>query len=203
MRLRLRTRVAISFAALSLLVAGTVSVTTYAFASWYLLDQRESSALTRAALDSRAVGAYLAAGATPSEALDQIPSVGTSQPMIRLDTTWYTSAVTVPPDALPANLLTAAVPTGARQRFSITGDPYFAVAVPIESGMYVEVFPLRDLDHAVAAAATLLIRLATLWLGVTLGLIAWAVTPRLWKRTEPGAAVAADDIPAGGKEFGE
>jgi signal transduction histidine kinase len=144
---RLRTRVAISFAALSLLVAGTVSVTTYAFASWYLLDQRESAALTRAALDSRAAGAYLAAGATPSEALEQIPAVGTSQPMIRLDTTWYTSAVTVPPDALPADLLTAAVPTGARQRFSIAGDPYFAVAVPIDSGMYVEVFPLRDLDR--------------------------------------------------------
>jgi two-component system, OmpR family, sensor histidine kinase MtrB len=161
-RLRLRTRVAISFAALSLLVAGTVSVTTYAFASWYLLDQRESAALTRAALDSRAVGAYLAAGATPSEALDQIPSVGTSQPMIRLDTTWYTAAVTVPPDALPADLLTAAVPTGARQRFSITGDPYFAVAVPIESGMYVEVFPLRDLDRTLTWGGWTLVGLSLL-----------------------------------------
>ena len=162
MRLRLRTRVAISFAALSLLVAGTVSVTTYAFASWYLLDQRESAALTRAALDSRAVGAYLAAGATPSEALNQIPSVGTSQPMIRLDTTWYTAAVTVPPDALPADLLTAAVPTGARQRFSITGDPYFAVAVPIESGMYVEVFPLRDLDRTLTWGGWTLVGLSLL-----------------------------------------
>jgi signal transduction histidine kinase len=154
--------VAISFAALSLLVAGTVSVTTYAFASWYLLDQRESAALTRAALDSRAVGAYLAAGATPSEALDQIPSVGTSQPMIRLDSTWYTAAVTVPPDALPAGLLTAAVPTGARQRFSIAGDPYFAVAVPTESGMYVEVFPLRDLDRTLTWGGWTLVGLSLL-----------------------------------------
>lgn len=162
MRMRLRTRVAISFAALSLLVAGTVSVTTYAFASWYLLDQRESVALTRAALDSRAVVAYLAAGATPSEALDQIPSVGTSQPMIRLDRTWYTSAVTVPPDALPADLLTAAVPTGARQRFSIAGDPYFAVAVPIDSGMYVEVFALRDLDRTLTWGGWTLVGLSVL-----------------------------------------
>jgi signal transduction histidine kinase len=154
--------VAISFAALSLLVAGTVSVTTYAFASWYLLDQRESAALTRAALDSRAAGAYLAAGATPSEALDQIPSVGTSQPMIRLDTTWYTAAVTVPPDALPADLLTSAVPTGARQRFSIAGDPYFAVAVPIDSGMYVEVFPLRDLDRTLTWGGWTLVGLSLL-----------------------------------------
>jgi two-component system, OmpR family, sensor histidine kinase MtrB len=161
-RLRLRTRVALSFAALSLLVAGTVSVTTYAFASWYLLDQRESAALTRAALDSRAVGAYLAAGATPSEALDQIPSVGTSQPMIRLDTTWYTAAVTVPPDALPADLLAAAVPTGARQRFSIAGDPYFAVAIPTDSGMYVEVFPLRDLDRTLTWGGWTLVGLSLL-----------------------------------------
>ena len=147
MRLRLRTRVALSFAALSLLVAGTVSVTTYAFASWYLLDQRETAALTRAALDSRAVGAYLATGSAPSDALGQIPSVGTSQPMIRVARTWYTTAVTVPPNDLPEDLLAVAEPNGARQRFSIAGDPYLAVAVQIDSAMYVEVFPLRDLDR--------------------------------------------------------
>ncbi len=162
MRLRLRTRVALSFAALSLLVAGTVSVTTYAFARWYLLDQRETTALTRAALDSRAVGAYLATGSTPSEALDQIPSVGTSQPMIRLDNTWYTAAVTVPPDGLPTDLLAVAEPNGARQRFSIAGDPYFAVAVPIDSGMYVEVFPLRDLDRTLTWGGWTLVGLSLL-----------------------------------------
>ena len=54
--------------------------------------------------------------------------------MIRVDDTWYTAAVTVPPDALPADLLAVAEPNGARQRFSIAGDPYFAVAVPIDSG---------------------------------------------------------------------
>lgn len=37
-------------------------------------------------------------------------------------------------------------------------------------------------DHAAAGAATLLIRLATLWFGVALGLVAWAATPRLWNR---------------------
>jgi uncharacterized protein (TIRG00374 family) len=52
-------------------------------------------------------------------------------------------------------------------------------------------------DHAVAAAATLLIRLATLWFGVTLGLVAWAVTPRLWKRTAPNAPAPAQNLPPG------
>jgi uncharacterized protein (TIRG00374 family) len=57
-------------------------------------------------------------------------------------------------------------------------------------------------DHAAAAAATLLIRLATLWFGVTLGLIAWAATPRLWTRAEPDASVPARKLPAGGKDTG-
>jgi uncharacterized protein (TIRG00374 family) len=52
-------------------------------------------------------------------------------------------------------------------------------------------------DHAVAAAATLLIRLATLWFGVTLGLVAWAITPRLWKRTAPSAPAPAQNLPVG------
>jgi uncharacterized protein (TIRG00374 family) len=57
-------------------------------------------------------------------------------------------------------------------------------------------------DHAVAAAATLLIRLATLWFGVTLGLIAWAATPRLWKRSEPDTPVPAQNIPVEGEVLG-
>ena len=153
---------AVSFAALSLIVAGTVSITTYAFASWYLLDQRQTAALTRAALDSRAAAAYLEAGSTPSDSLEQIPSVGTSQPMIRQVDTWYTAAVTVPPDALPASLLAEALPTGASQRFDIAGDPYFAVAIPIDSGMYVEVFPLRDLDRTLTWGGWTLVGLTLL-----------------------------------------
>ncbi|MBN1439284.1 MAG: flippase-like domain-containing protein [Anaerolineales bacterium] len=50
-------------------------------------------------------------------------------------------------------------------------------------------------DHAEAGAATLLIRLATLWFGVALGLAAWSITPRLWKRTtNDGRQAMADDL---------
>jgi len=143
----LRTRVAAAFAVLSLMVGGTVSLTTYAVASWYLVSQRESAALTRAVLDSRAAGAALAAGIPASEALIAIPSVGTSQPMLRVDDTWYTAGVTVPPDELPSELLVAAEPGGATQRTTVGGDPYFLVAIPVGSALYVEVFPLRDLDQ--------------------------------------------------------
>jgi len=147
MRFGLRTRVAIAFGLLSLVIAAAVSSATYFFASYYLLSQREDAALTRALLDSRAVGASLAVGATPTEALEQVPSIGQSQALVRVAGTWYTPGVTVPPDALPEGLLeTAAAEGGAQQRAEIAGEPYFVVAVQLSDGMYVEVFSLQDLD---------------------------------------------------------
>ncbi len=126
--------------------------------------------MTRAALDSRAVGAYLDAGASPSEALDQIPSVGTSLPMVRVSGVWYTAAVTLPPDDLPISLLATAQPNGAHQRFTIADDPYFAVAIPLGEDMYVELFPLRDLDNTLTWGGWILVVL-TLAAAVLGGLI--------------------------------
>jgi uncharacterized protein (TIRG00374 family) len=51
-------------------------------------------------------------------------------------------------------------------------------------------------EGAAAGAATLLIRLATLWFGVGLGLVAWAFTPRLWNKDAPDPAV----IPQGSSD---
>lgn len=178
MKLRLRTRVALAFAMLSLIVAGSVSAATYAFASWYLVGQRESASLTRAVLDARATAAYLDAGATPSDALGQIPSVGTSQPMVRVDGTWYTAAVTVPPDALPESLLANAQPSGAQQRFSISDGLYFGVAIPVNDDMYVEIFPLRDLDRTLTWGGWILVIL-TLGAAVLGGLIGEAAVGRV------------------------
>lgn len=171
---------ALSFALLSMTVAGIVSLTTYGFASWYLVDQRESSALTRAALDSRAVSAYLDAGAEPAEALEQIPSVGTSQPMVRVDSTWYTASITVPPDALPVALLDLAEgggieQGGAQQRFAIAGDPYYVVAIPVPEGVYVEIFPLRDLDRILTFGGWVLVALSLLAAGIGALIGAYAV----------------------------
>ena len=157
MRFGLRTRVAIAFGVLSLVIAAAVSIATYAFASYYLLNQREDAALTRALLDSRAVDASLAVGATPTEALEQIPSVGQSQALVQVFGTWYTAGVTVPPDALPEGLLDlAAAEGGAQQRAEIGGEPYFVVAVQLTDAMYVEVFSLQDLDQTMTIGAWVL-----------------------------------------------
>lgn len=157
MRFGLRTRVAIAFGLLSLVIAAAVSSATYFFAAYYLLNQREDAALTRALLDSRAVAAQLAAGVTPTEALDQVPSIGASQALVRSAGTWYTPGVTVPPDALPEGLLdTAAVNGGAQQRAEIGGESYFVVAVQLTDAMYVEVFSLQDLDLTLTIGAWVL-----------------------------------------------
>ena len=59
MKLRLRTRIALSFALLSLAIAAAISAITYSFASSYLIGQRQNAALTRAILDARAAEAAL------------------------------------------------------------------------------------------------------------------------------------------------
>ena len=166
MRFGLRTRVALAFGLLSLIIAGAVSGATYSVARWYLLNQREDSAITRAVLDSRSVDASLAADLAPVTALEQVPSVGTSQPMIQVQGVWYTSGVTVPPASLPASLLsTAAKDGGSQQRTTIGDEEYLLVAIQLGTSVYVEVFPFRDLDLVLTIGGWLLV-FQTLFAGI-------------------------------------
>lgn len=190
MRFGLRTRVSLAFGLLSLVIAGAVSGATYSVARWYLLNQREDSAITRAVLDSRAAEAALAAGLNPTDALVQIPSVGTSQPMIQVDGIWYTSGVTVPPDALPPSLLeTAATDGGAQQRTTIGDEQYLLVAIEIPDALYVEVFQLRDLSLILTIGGWLLVlqTLAAGLVGVFIGRYTFGQIIRPLSRLGAGA----------------
>ena len=190
MRFGLRTRVALAFGMLSLVIAGAVSGATYTVARWYLMNQREDSAITRAVLDSRAANAALSAGLDPVNALELIPSVGTSQPMIQVDGVWYTSGVTVPPDALPTSLLeVTARDGGATQRTTIGDDEYLLVAVQLPTGIYVEVFLLRDLDLVLTIGGWLLVvqTLAAGLIGVLIGRYAFGRIIRPLFRLGAGA----------------
>ena len=155
-----------AFGLLSLIIAGAVSGATYSVARWYLLNQREDSAITRAVLVSRSVDASLAADLAPVTALEQVPSVGTSQPMIQVQGVWYTSGVTVPPASLSASLLsTAAKDGGSQQRTTIGDEEYLLVAIQLGTSVYVEVFPLRDLDLVLTIGGWLLV-IQTLFAGI-------------------------------------
>jgi len=195
MRLGLRARVALTFGVLSLAVALAVSGTTYFLARVYLLNQRETAALTRALLDARAASAGLEAGTAPGRVLEQIPSVGTSQPLLFVDDEWYTAGVTVSPESLPADLLFVTADTGgAWQRFTVGSDPYLAVAVGLPAGLYVEVFPLRDLDTTFVIAGWVLFGLAvtSFGIGVTVGRGAGARILRPLRDLSDGAGQIAE-----------
>ncbi|MDO9485740.1 MAG: HAMP domain-containing sensor histidine kinase [Actinomycetota bacterium] len=174
MKLGLRTRVAVALALVSLAVAGVVAIGTYGFASWYLLDQRQTAALTRAVLDARAVNSALDGGTSPTAALELVPSVGTSQPMINTSDGWHTASIGLPPSVFPANFLSLAADQGAQQRIEVGGDPYYVVGVPLTSGTYVEVFPLRELQQNLNLAATGLIMMSLV--AATLGAVVGATT---------------------------
>ena len=184
-----------SFSLLSLLVSLVVSVGAYGFARTYLLSQRESSALTRALLDARAVEAAIGSGSAARDALNGVPSVGESQTLTRVGGTWFTRGVTVSPQDLPASLLGAAERSGAaQQRFAIDGNPVFGVAVASEGDLYLELFPIADLDGTLRAGGWLLaglVGLATV-IGGLIGRYAGRRLMRPLRSMGEGAARIAD-----------
>lgn len=176
--LGLRWRVTLTFAVLSLSVAAIVSGATYGVASWYLSGQRTDASITRASLDARAIAASLRSGVAPGEALTQIPVVDGSQPMLRIGEEWFTSTVAVPPDSLPSSLLEQGAAEGAQQRVDIGGEPYLVIAMPLETSLFVEVFPLRVLDNTLTFGGWGLV-LMTLAAGAVGAFLGWYAARRL------------------------
>ncbi len=164
MRLGLRSRVALTFGVLSLLVAITVSGATYFLARTYFVSQRENATLTRALVDARAASAGLASGLDPAQVLQEVPSVGTSQSLLFVDGEWYTTGITVSPESLPEDISRVTVESGgAIQSLSLGSDPYFVVSVRLpEGGAYVEVSSLRDLNDTFVVSGWVLAGLALL-----------------------------------------
>lgn len=193
MRLRLRTRVAVAFALLAIATAGVTSIVTYAFASGYLITQRQNAALTRAILDSRAAEQALTRDPA-APVLVHIPSVGTSQQMVLVEGAWQVSDSRVPPEAIPAELIDAATPFGAQQRFGYGGRPWFGVAIPVTGGVYVELFPLSDLDQTLRVGAWGLVGLVAVaaMAGALIGRAAFGGILGPVQRVGQGARLLAD-----------
>ena len=161
MRFGLRTRVALVFALLAMVVALLVSSGIYLFSRAYLTNQRQATGLTRAVLDARSVDATIAGGIQPGEALNSLPLVGSSQALMRVGRTWYSRGSTVSPEYIPTSLIDTTLSTGGgQQRFSIGTEPYYGVGVYTRSGLYVELFPLTDLRDVLDDARMSLFLLA-------------------------------------------
>lgn len=161
LRLGLRSRVAVVFGLLSMLVAVVVASGIYVVSRTYLTNQRQSSSLTRALLDARSVDASIAGGTKPGSALSQLPVVGSSQALMRVGGVWYSRGTTFSPSDIPESLLDLTVGGGGgQQRFALGADPFLGVGVQTRSGLYVELFPLWDLQETLNKARILLLVLA-------------------------------------------
>ncbi len=161
MRFGLRSRVALVFGVLSMVVALLVASGIYLVSRTYLTNQRQSAGLTRALLDARSVDAAIAGGAKPGEALNQLPVVGSSQALIRVGRTWYSRGATIASGQLPVSLIDRVLSEGGGQQRFVVGDQYFyGVGVYTRSGLYVELFPLTDLLETLRNGALLLAGLA-------------------------------------------
>jgi signal transduction histidine kinase len=159
-RVGLRSRVALVFAVLSMVVALLVSTGIFLASRSYLTNSRQSGSLTRALLDARSVDAAIAGGTQPGEALNQLPVVGSSQVLMRVGTIWYSRGSTLPPSEIPESLIDMTLTTGGgQQRFAVGDEPYYGVGVYTRSGLYVEMFPLSELANILEDAR---ISLATL-----------------------------------------
>jgi two-component system, OmpR family, sensor histidine kinase MtrB len=194
-RFGLRTRVALVFAVLSMIVAVLVASGIYLVSRSYLTNQRQSAGLTRALLDSRSVDAAIAGGTQPGEVLSQLPVVGESQALMRVGTVWYSRGSTVPTSAIPDSLIDLTLTEGGAQQTFVIGDQYYyAVAVYTRSGLYVELFPLSELLETLRNGALLLALLAlgAFVVGGAIGRYVGGLLMRPLRRMGAGARRLAD-----------
>lgn len=182
--LGLRSRVAVVFGVLSMLVAILVALGIYLISRTYLTNQRESVAVSQALLDARSVDSAVVGGLPPGEAVTQVPVVGTSQAFIQVGGEWFKRGTTVSPSEISQSLIDVARSTGgAQQMFAVGQQTYFAVGVDTPSGLYVEMFPMDDLSETLTKASLLLVILAVLAFVVGGGVGRW-VGDRLMRPLE-------------------
>ncbi|WP_329065694.1 sensor histidine kinase [Amycolatopsis sp. NBC_01480] len=202
-RLSLRWRVSAVFGLGLVLVISTLAVATWNLATGYMLGQREQSAARQAEVNVRLVDAAIGAH---SDSLDELLTGLATGPdstiLLSRPEGWLTTGRQIGPEAVPPDLLKQAREgRPARQRFSAGGIPVLGVALPIsaENGLYVELYPLLELDRTFRYLSTVLIA-GTVACGLFgAGLGAWsarrALRP-LTALTEAASRVARGDLAA-------
>lgn len=193
-RLTLRRRVAAAFGMASLVLAAVLAAATWNLAGDYMLRQREMSAIRQAEVNVRLVDAALRDGATGlDELLSGLTSDSDSTVLLSRPDGWISSGRRVDPAALPEALLAQpgrGVPEV--ERIVVERIPVVAVALPaaIPHDVYIELFPLVELDRTLRFLGIVLgsgVALSGV-LGFALG--AWTSTRALRPLTELTAAAS-------------
>ena len=193
-RLSLRWRVAVAFGLSSLLVASLFAVATWQLASDYMLEQRQRSTSAQAAVHVRLVEEALR---LRPYGLDELLTGLAGEPgstvLLQRAQGWIISGRQIDPAVLPAGLLALAREgRPARQRLMVGNTPVLAVAFPVaaDGSVYVELFPLVELDRSFRFLSSLLVAgtAVSALLGVVLG--RWTSRRALRPLTELTAAAA-------------
>lgn len=202
--LGLRTRAAVAFGLVTLVLATVTGAAVWLTVRQYLVLQREVETLQQTSYNAQLLDRLLDDDALPvPDALTRLSRVEESVSLVRYRGVWSGTSSTVGPDALPAALRASVGDgTAAQQRVELPGGALqMAVGVPLPGGegSYYEVFDLGELDRVLRVLGAALVGAAVLTpaLGTALG--RWAIRPALRPlATLSGvaAAIAAGNLAA-------
>jgi two-component system sensor histidine kinase MtrB len=158
--LSLRLRAIVGFGAVSLLLAGTLSLFTYVLVRNWVVADRRSGAVHQAYISARLVGSRIRSGGTDYAALlSGLQATTSGHALIERDGKWYASSVSVDPGQVPASLQTVVAGDHAGwQTVSTAHGPVLAIGVPIAeaSARLYLLEPLDDIQHTLAVLAAVL-----------------------------------------------
>ncbi len=201
-QLRLRDRVALGFGLLALVLSTVIALAVWSLASHYLNRDQVLSGRAEAADNAQLIGAEIAAGVQPSDAvLDRLQyPPGTAAVLLDGGRIYRNPAAASL--ALPASLEQELGnnPNAARD-VTLEGRPYLELITPVHQPdqAYVEFRPLGDLEHTLTRTWLLLVAaaLVTTLLGAAFGLVASRrMLQPLSDVTQAASAIAHGDLSA-------
>ncbi len=149
----LRGRIALTFGAGALLIAGTLAGSTFFFSRAYLYDQRERTVVRQAALDAVFVADQLdSADANIPAILSAAGAPESGTVVVERDGEWYSSSLGVGREVIPP-ALAERVNSGRAARTTVTRDgvPTVVVGIPLTrpGATFYRVVPLRELHETI------------------------------------------------------
>ena len=198
--LGLRARLTIGFALAALVVSLSLTLATYVLARNYLLDQRESGAVTQALVNARLMRDILRSPqALPNQVVRDLRTESDGHALLNFRGSWFPSNVLrFNQDALPASLREATLAgQSGRQRFDVDGTPYIGVGVYAAEldAAYLEVFSMASLQRTLSVILTSLLVGSAI---ATVGAAAFgAYTSRRLLRPLSRVAGAASELASG------
>jgi len=156
----LRVRAIVAFGAVSLLLAGTLSIVTDSLVRTWIVNDNQSAAVRQAYTDARLVRSRLLSGETDiSSLLSGLQVTGTGDALMERGGHWYASSIGVGPARLPASLQSVVKQDHAGwQTIATPHGPVLVIGVPIaeSSARFYVLESLNDVNHTLTVLATAL-----------------------------------------------